>query len=161
MVEYLYIKSRLQHLEMKAKFKNKGRIDLVGQSDFYRVYVNRIVNTNSEDVIGNYSIVCEKYSMYDGYLLIEGSIFGDEKDKPFETLQEVIDFIKRDAVDHWDEVSEEKRINRLISSEVSHGEKYKEKWANEKRIAWTKLYECIQDFLAKHGEPIHRRNWNN
>ena len=146
---------------MKAKFKNRGRIDLVGQSDFYRVYVNRIVNTNSEDVIGNYSIVCEQYSRHDGYIMNESSIYGDENDKPFETLQEVIDFIKRDAVDHWNEVSEESRITRLTSSEVSHSEKYQEDWANEKKVAWTDLYECIQDFLSKNGEPIHRRNWNN
>lgn len=146
---------------MKAKFKNKGRIDLVGQSDFYRVYVNRIVNTNAEDVIGNYSIVCEQYSRHDGYILNEGSIFGDENDKPFMTLKEVVDFVKRDAVDHWNDIHEEKRINRIINSDVPHSEKYQEDWANEKRIAWNDLYECIQDWLAKYGEPIHARNWNN
>lgn len=146
---------------MVAKFKNRGRIDLFGQSNYFRYYVNRIVSINAEDIVGNYSIVCERYSRHDGYLLDESSIFSDENDKPFQTLREVADFIRRDAVDYWNEKEEATRINRIISNEQSLKEKNDEFQAKEKLVAWSMLLEKVENWLAENGEPIHSRFCNN
>ncbi len=91
----------------------------------YKVYINRIINLTDETVIGNYSLVCE-YSNDKGEVLKEITIIGDEQDKPFMNLSEIAGFINREF--HQD-------------------------WTEEKKRAWTELYDRILDFLEMNGEP--------
>lgn len=144
----------------KAKFRNHGPIDLVGQSSHFRAFVRKVINTNSEDVVGNYSISVEQYSKHDGKILNDASIFGDEKDKPFETLSELASFVKRDAIDHWGEEVDRLRVRRLTGG-LSHHEEVELWQAHQKYWAFRRMYDSIMAFLKKNGEPIHRRNWNN
>ena len=91
----------------------------------YKVYVNRIINLTDETLIGNYSLVAE-YSNDKGDVLDEITIIGDEQKKPFMNLSEIAGFINR---------------------------KFHQDWPEEKKRAWTELYDRILEFLEMNGEP--------
>lgn len=158
---------------MKQAKKKELRADLQGNSSHFRMWVARLINTvsywyeNGEKKTapnndkGNYAIYIQQYSRHDGGILFESSIYDDENHKPFMTLQEVHDFIQRDAIDPFSEESEELRIKYLTSNDWGLS-KENTKWKIEQLMeCWRDLNKNIKNWLNQHGEPVPVKQNNN
>lgn len=141
--------------------------DLIGESGYVRVYVARISNPIKQIYMGqengeirfdptgltNYAINHTRYSRNDGKVLFDCMIYTDENDCPFQTLADVIRFIKIDAVDFWPKKAEEMKVRHLISDGDNLSTNHELFMAEENAMAWSQLYDCCRKYLSENGEP--------
>lgn len=129
---------------MKAK-KQYRPADIFGESSHFVYRLTMTIQSSAEEA-GKYTIEGERYSTEDGLLLDKSLIVTDHKNKSFQSLKQVKNFVQEDAIEFWQEKMALAKSDREI-------------WdADQKLTAWRMFYDNLIDFIDKHGEPLNKQS---
>lgn len=118
--------------------------DIYGESSHFVYRLTMTIQSALEEA-GKYTIECERYSTEDGLLLDKSLIVTDHKNKAFQSLKQVKNFVQEDAIEFWQEKMALAKSDREI-------------WdADQKLTAWRMFYGKLINFIDEHEEPLNKQ----